>query len=92
MKSEYDYNSKKKFVDVLSHSSKKPNGLKGLEVGQKPGDGSLRSYRSGKYSTTSSLGRKNISVKGGTEIEAIPEADELTVIDRDGNKIRLNPD
>jgi hypothetical protein len=58
MKSEYDYGSKRKFVDVLGNVNKK-NALTFEKLdGQKNDTQSMRS----KYSNTSSYHRKNMSM------------------------------
>ena len=80
LKSEYDYGSKKKFVDVIGNIKKKNNysGLDGLK--EHPGFKNMdtTSNRS-RYSTMSNFYKKkyNSLNKGEHEINAINELDEL---------------
>lgn len=98
LKSEYDYAHKKKFVDVLGNI-KKSKGLSGLQMAEKNlqdnashrSGMSKRSYASSKFSRVG--GHKAIDYTTGF-VDAIKEEDEspLTVIDKNGQSITLNPE
>jgi hypothetical protein len=98
LRSEYDYGAKKKFVDVIGNVKKKPiSGLDGLQdhPGAKNMDSaSIRSGRSGRFSTLSTLNRRR--AEAGEEPVSIKEAAEededggKTIFDENGNPIHLN--
>lgn len=94
IKSEYDYGSKKKFVDVLGNIKKtNSNGLKGLE--NHPGAKNMETAsRRSNASMTSSYRRKFnglMNSKPGQDGNLEPINDqEIEIMDKDGNKIMLS--
>lgn len=88
IKSEYDYGSKRKFVDVLGNINKK-NAITFEKLDQKKND--VTSMRS-KYSNQSSH-RKAMSMTAknfGSQLPNIDEKDEIYLVNKDGMKVDLN--
>lgn len=106
IKSEYDYGSKKKFVDVLGNVKGKMkdtgNGLKGLEAlrdheGNKNMESASVRSKMSKYSMASSMRRRQANMNADMgDTMPIPEEDEinmqrmLKLVDKDGKTIELS--
>jgi len=93
MKSEFDYGSKRKFVDILGNVNKK-NTLTMEQLDGKKGDTTSQRSRYSQYSTLSAKHRRNktINMTATDRLEDIDEQDEIKLIDGSGAVMELNGD